>query len=370
MKCSPELERHHEIISFTCSTSRTIYKLEADENSLRISRSHPVNSTTSICISAPTISELTPNNPLIATIFPKLAELMALDQSSSIAVAHRLDRQASDDLQVEALDRTHRREASALFWDTDSEKYYLIHPTLSSDNDSATFTTESTKEEVKIFAPIEPPIPVLTLSFRSLTVTLHAQFLAQLPSLYILDTLLSALLILLLDVHRTFPSTSPLMAATPAISSSCPPPPPLFSPSSPQAKPLKPSHKRPWSVLSLLKVHRNKSRPTSRTKSNIDDEESAPAGPFPVPTSVPSNVATATNPSTVKRECRELRIPSLLTPTNTYDMVDPAEKLPRTTRAMLKLLSWAFGVFVWALGVGFRILATVVVGLGKCVARF
>lgn len=368
--CCPELGRNHEIISFTSSTSQTLYKLEADENSLTITRSHPVNSTTTICISAPTISELTPNNPLVTTVFPKLAELMALDQSSSIAVDHRLDRQASDDLQAEALDRAHQREASALFWDTDSEKYYLIHPTLSCDNNSATFTIESTEEEVKIYAPIEPPIPVLTLSFSSLTVTLHTQLLAQLPSLYILDTLLSTLLILLLHVHRTSPSPSPLVAATPAISPSYPPPPPLISPSSSQAKPLKAPQKRPWSALSLLKVPGKKSRSRSETKRDTDDEESALGGLFPVPTSVSPNTASATNPSTVKGKSVKLKTPNLPTPTSTCDIVDPTdEKLPRTTRAVLKLLSWAFGLLVWALGFGFRVLAAVVVGLGKCMAK-
>lgn len=369
MKFSPELERNNEIISFTSSTSQTLYRLEADENSLAISRSHPVKSTTKIRICAPTISEITPNNPLITTVFPNLAELMALDQSSSIAVDHRLDRQASDDLQAEALDRAHQREASTLFWDTDSEKYYLIHPTLF-DTNSATFTIESNEEEVKIFAPIEPPIPVITLSFSSLTVTVHAHLLAQLPSLYILDTLLSTLLILLLHVHRTSPSSSPLVAASPSISPSYPPPPPLISLSSPQAQPLESSQKRPWCVLSLLKVPRKKTRPRSKAKTIPEDEESAPAGLFPAPTSVSPNVVTVTNPTMVKSKSWKLKIHNLPTPRTTFEPLCPAdEKLPRTTRAVLKMLSWAFGLLVWALGVGFRVLAAVVVGLGKCVAR-
>lgn len=368
MNFSPELEPNNEIISFTSSTSQTLYRLEADENSLAISRSHPVKSTTKIRICAPTISEITPNNPLITTVFPNLAELMALDQSSSIAVDHRLDRQASDELQAEALDRAHQREASTLFWDTDSEKYYLIHPTLF-DNNSATFTIESNEEEVKIFAPIEPPIPVLTLSFSSLTVTVHAHLLAQLPSLYVLDTLLSTLLILLLHVHRTSSSPSPLVAATPSISPSYPPP-PLISPSSPQAQPLESPQKRPWSVLSLLKVPRKKTRPRSKAKTITEDEESAPAGLFPAPTLVSPNAATVTSPSTVKSKSWKSKIHNLPTPRTTFEPLGPAdEKLPRTTRAVLKLLSWAFGLLVWALGVGFRVLAAVVVGLGKCVAR-
>lgn len=370
IKFSPELERNREIISFSSSTSQIFYRLEADGNSLAISRSHPINSTTKICISAPTISELTPNNPLIATVFPKLAELMALDQSSSIALDHRLDRQASDDLQAEALDRAHQREAATLFWDTDSEKYYLIHPTLSSDNNSATFTIESTAEEVKIFAPIKPPIPVLTLSFSSLTVKLHTHLLAQLPSLYVLDILLSTLLILLLHVHRTSHSPSPLAVVSPAIDPVYPPPPPLISPSSPRAKPLEPPQRRPWSVLSLLRSSRKNSRSRSKAKTNTDDEESAPADLCTVPTSVSPNAATATIPSMVKSKSGKLEIHNLSTPITMFETLDAVdEKLPRTTRAVLKLLSWAFGVLVWALGVGFRVLAAIVVGFGKCVAR-
>ncbi|MCJ1462196.1 hypothetical protein MMC07_000796 [Pseudocyphellaria aurata] len=365
----PELELNQEIISFTSSSSQTLYKLEADENSLAISRSHPINPTTRICISAPKISKITPNNPLIATVFPKLAELMAIDQSSSIAVDHRLDRQASDGLQAEALERAHQREASTLFWDTDSEKYYLIHPTLSSERKSATFTIQSTLEEIKIFAPIEPPIPVLALSFSSLTITIHTQLLAQLPSLYILDTLLSALLILLLHVHRTSASPSPLAAAAPTISPHYPPPPPFISHHS-QANQSEPIKKRPWSVLSLLRISRKRPKSRSKAKTNLDDEESAPAGSCNVSASASPTAATANKPNTVRRESGKLNDPDLPTPAVEFETLDPTdEKLPRSTRAILKLLSWAFGLMVWALGVGFKVLAAIVVGMGKCVAR-
>ncbi|KAI4139744.1 MAG: hypothetical protein L6R39_006141, partial [Caloplaca ligustica] len=55
-------------------------------------------------------------------------------------------------------------------------------------------------------------------------------------------------------------------------------------------------------------------------------------------------------------------------PSNTFQIIDPAdEKLPRTTRAVLKVLYWGFECLFWALGMLVNVLAMLVVGLGKLV---
>ena len=45
------------------------------------------------------------------------------------------------------------------------------------------------------------------------------------------------------------------------------------------------------------------------------------------------------------------------------------ESLPRTTRAVLKLLYWAFEVLFWFMGVVVQLLAAGVVGAGKLVTK-
>lgn len=345
------------MISFTSSTAQILYRLEADGDNLAISRSHPINSTT-IHISAPTYSPVTSNNPLIATIFPKLAELMALDQSSTIAVDHRLDRQASRELQNEALARAYRQEASSLFWDSDSSKFYLRHPTLFCNNTPATFRIESTQLGVKIFAP-EPPIqapnPLLTLSFEDLNITIHIPLLSQLPSLYMLDILLATLLTILLHIHRTSTSPSPLKVTTPIPSPSYPSPPSLDPHSSPHFhQPELPPPAGPWKLLTLIGFKSPKTRSFARKKNKVRDEESV------LGHSSPAHPASSKSPRQGKSEKFQ----------ETFEILEPPdEKLPRTTRAILKLLYWAFAAMVWAVGVGFRVLCAFVVALGRCVLK-
>lgn len=292
---------------------------------------------------------------------------MALDQSSTIAVDHRLDRQASRELQNEALARAYQQEASSLFWDSDSSKFYLRHPTLLCDNTPATFRIESTQLEIKIFAP-EPPIqapnPILTLSFEDLIITIDIQLLSQIPSLYLLDTLLATLLTILLHIHRTSTSPSPLKVATPIPSPSYPPPPSLDPNSSPLLhQPEPPTSAGPWTLLTLIGFKKPKNRLFARKNNEARDEESVlehSSFTHPASTKSPRNVKSG-----------KCHLPSQPTaPKDTFEILEPPdEKLPRTTRAILKLLYWAFAATAWAVGVGFRVLCAFFVALGRCVAK-
>lgn len=292
---------------------------------------------------------------------------MALDQSSTIAVDHRLDRQASRELQNEALARAYQQEASSLFWDSDSSKFYLRHPTLLCDNTPATFRIESTQLGIKIFAP-EPPIqapnPILTLSFEDLNITIHIRLLSQLPSLYMLDTLLATLLTILLHIHRTSTSPSPLIVAAPIPSPSYPPPPTLDPHSSDHFHQSdSPLPKGPWTFLNLIGLKKPKTRLFSRKKNEVRDEESVTGN------SSPAHSASTKTPRQGKSGKFHLSGPPLA-PKETFEILEPPdEKLPRITRAVLKLLYWAFAATVWAVGVGFRVLCTFVVALGRCVAK-
>ena len=292
---------------------------------------------------------------------------MALDQSSTIAVDHRLDRQASRELQNEALAHAYRQEASSLFWDSDSSKFYLRHPTLLCDNTPATFRIESTQLGIRIFAP-EPPIqapnPILTLSFEDLNITIHIRLLSQLPSLYMLDTLLSTLLTILLHIHRTSTSTSPFKVATPIPSPSYPPAPSLDPQSSPhflQSESPLPAGR--WTLLNLIGLKKPKTRLLAQKKNEVRDEESVPEHS--------SSAHSASIKSPRQAKSGKFHLPGCPSvPKETFEILEPPdEKLPRTTRAALKLLCWAFGATVWVVGVGFRVLCAFIVALERYVAK-
>ncbi len=320
--------------------------LDADDNVLTISRSHPINPTTTIQVSALTYTEPTSTDPLMATVFPKLAELMALDQSSSIAVTHRLNRETNAALQAEALARACQHEASSLFWDTDSQKFYLIHPTLSG-NSPCTFLIETSREQITILSPHDAQASIITLCFKTLTLTLNTHLISHLPSLYILDTLLTTILILLLHIHRLSPSTSPLSRSSPTPSPSFPPPPSLNPPSPATTTP----QTRRWT---LPRFKRAKSKSTYAVSADLESAS----------TRTPKKQKT--HPPTGATYPISLPPP----PSAALEIVDPKdESLPRTTRAILKLLYWAFSVVVWALGLAVQILAAVVVGLGKMTTK-
>lgn len=293
---------------------------------------------------------------------------MALDQSSTIAVDHRLDRQASRELQNEALARAYQQEASSLFWDSDSSKFYLRHPTLLCDNTPATFRIESTQLGIKIFAPeppIQAPTPILTLCFEDLIITIDTRLLSQIPSLYLLDTLLATLLTILLHIHRTSTSPSPLKVVTPIPSPSYSPPPSLHPNSSPHSRQSEqPTPAGPWTLLSLIGFKKPKiGLPFARKKKEARDDESVLEHPSPT--------HPASTKSTRKVKCGKYQFPGHPTTTKeSFEILEPPDqKLPRTTRAVLKLLYWAFAATVWAVGVGFRVLCACVVALGRCVAK-
>ncbi|KAL8792495.1 MAG: hypothetical protein Q9195_004951, partial [Heterodermia aff. obscurata] len=184
-----------ETISFS-STAQNLYTLSASATALTISRTHPQHPTPTIPICKTTLCTPTPTSPLLATIFPSLAELMALDQSSTIAATHRLPRTTSTSLQQEAISRAQQNEASNLLWDSDSGNYYLIHPTLL-DNASTTFpitiTPNALNPQKIIFAAPETGggTPLLELDLASKKLSVYAGPVKALPSLYVLDTLIT-----------------------------------------------------------------------------------------------------------------------------------------------------------------------------------
>lgn len=336
---------NEEVITLS-SPSQAFYTLAASRGGVAISRTHPSNPQPTIQICETVLSVPTTTAPLVATIFPKLAELMALDQSSSVAVSHRLERQASAELQAEALARAQQNDSSSLLWDSDSGKYFLVHPTLL-DNTSTSFPIDITPsplspEKIVISAPeTDASAPLLTLALPVRTLTIHTTAITAMPSLYTLDTLLSALLALLLHLHRsssvpTLPSIRKVDVTAPTF----PPPPTLLSSSARPAR-TKGRTLSTWCRSTF-------SSSTARIPQHPQDEA---AGAMTV---------TTTRAASNDTERTWIFKPMI----NAED-----ENLPTATKGILRTLYWSFEVWIWVMGLFINLLAAGVVGAGKVIKK-
>ncbi len=343
---SDSLMPNDEIITLS-SPSQALYTLAASRGGVAVSRTHPSNPQPTIQICETFLSVPTTTAPLVATIFPKLAELMALDQSSSIAVSHRLDRQASSELQAEALARAQQNEASSLLWDSDSGNFFLIHPTLL-DNTSTSFPIEITPsplnpERITISAPeTDASTPLLTLALPSRTLTIHTTAITAMPSLYTLDTLVSALLALLLHLHHfssipTLPSTQKANVIVPSF----PPPPTVLSSSARPAR-TKGRTLSTWCRSTF-------SSSTAHLPQHLQDEETG-------------GTTTVTAAQTASKNTGSGWVYK--------PMINAEDKsLPAATRAVLRTLYWSFEVWIWVMGLFVNLLAAGVVGAGKVIKK-
>ena len=291
---------------------------------------------------------------------------MALDQSSNVAIAHKLDRKASADLQTEAVARAQEQEASMLLWDDSSNKYCLMHPTLL-DSTATTLPIEiiptpSTPSKITIFAP-ETQTPVLTLSLQNLTLTLHTRAITALPSLYILDTLMTTLLTLLLHLHRSCATPSSHTVASAPTTPMFPPPPTLAYKDSRSS--LRSQRQRSTSRLSsVLRAPKSiKSTRSVRSKASVyeQDIEMQSLPPTHAGGGGGSSSITAVD-TTVQGRRQQQQPPKQLFATDD-------ESLPKTTRAVLRVLYWVFEIAFWVLGVLVQVLAAGVVGAGKLIAK-
>ncbi|KAL6718795.1 hypothetical protein ACLMJK_003029 [Lecanora helva] len=355
-----------EIITFNNSSSEPLYTLEASHSNIIVSRIQPSSRTPSIQIDSSSLCVPTSVDPLVTSIFPKLAGLMALDQASNVAVTHKLDRQASADLQTEAVARAQEQEASMLLWDDASNKYCLMHPTLL-DSSATTFPIEiiptpSNPSKITIYAP-ETHTPLLVLTLQNLSLTIHTRAITALPSLYILDTLLTTLLSLLLHLHRS--CANPASRAVASSSYSAPttpmfPPPPTLAHKDSRSS-LRSQRNRSTSRLSVFQRSSNNNKSKSIKSARSIHSASAYEQDIELQSLPPVPAGNAADGEIVAG--RTGNGP----PKQIFSAED--ESLPKATRAVLKLLYWVFEVAFWALGVLVQVLAAGVVGAGKLLTR-
>jgi hypothetical protein len=340
-----------------------------------ITRTHPLNPATEITVMTPTLSNPTTTSPVLATLFPNLAELLAIDTASNIAAEHQLPRQDGIKLQTEALDRARRTEAGSLLWDSDSATYYIAIPSLIAPSGAET-TPNALPLEITPGQSIRmlnlSSEPILTLDLTNNTLNLQTRYITALSSsLYTLDILVSALMTLLLHLHRHTAILAPPSIPAPRFD-----PPPRSARNSPRT--------------GTLRVFPSTKPKTAKTPSrwlSLRSRTSTPTQTLVPPTPLPMvHLANSPTPSTLFEKDLEAALPpSMSTPipvtgvapelrgSNTgvdlsrfqaFDLEDP--ELSRGTKVMLRLLYWAFGVLVWVLGVGVGCLAAMIVALGGC----
>ena len=110
---------------------------------------------------------LPPHDGLVTYIFPKLAAMLAIDQSTELATRHRLAASEREEVQSDAVERAAAQEASHLLWNERAQRYELEHPAIGRDlNESQDPTTSPTSQRSSRTA--KPPALHITVSSNGL----------------------------------------------------------------------------------------------------------------------------------------------------------------------------------------------------------
>lgn len=258
---------------FGSTPSLPFYTLQTySTNELCIHRTNPRKPTVKIPIVLLSVESearrLPPNDGLVTYIFPKLAAMLAIDQSNELAAAHGLAPTHRDEMQAEAVARAAAQESCGLTWNEIGRRYELAHPAIGRDpnksprfvqsptsplgaelpvlhitvsshalssprgmttrppvilvtNPDPSSTTFSTPANTRVSTlPVhEPDEPLASLDFGTMTLHISAKLILQLmPSLYAIDSLVSAIFAIAVADEATNPIMAQMDIWTPRIS--------------------------------------------------------------------------------------------------------------------------------------------------------
>ncbi|KAI0882267.1 uncharacterized protein GGS22DRAFT_170583 [Annulohypoxylon maeteangense] len=245
---------------------------------------------------------LPPNDGLVALLYPTGAAKVALDRPDDIQAVMAAE-----------------RECARLVWDEDSQNYFLVHPALASpfcitvERNPAWSRTEYTVEH------IESPHHIAKLSRDSTGegwIELDTLVAGQIEAYYILDVAVSALLLVANIDEKN------------VVVEHFEPPPPAHLRTSTSNSDFRRSSSR-LSAKILSKKSGKKRGRLEELELDLESQASSLGGKL-----------------------------------NIKDK--DKEKLPGTTRTIIKLLGFAFKCVIWALTLAFKALMAVIVGLSKC----
>ncbi|EXJ87805.1 hypothetical protein A1O1_04732 [Capronia coronata CBS 617.96] len=120
---------------FGSHPSLPFYTLQTyDSNEIAISKTSPRTPTSTqdvvLCPLEPASRRQSPNDGLVAFIFPKLAAMLAINQSATLAREHNLAPTDRDDIEAQAVRRAAKQEACHLRYNAQEELYELEHPAI------------------------------------------------------------------------------------------------------------------------------------------------------------------------------------------------------------------------------------------------
>ena len=364
-------------------------------------------------IAAPTLYTPSDSSQLLTTIFPVLAKIRAIDQAASTAISHALGRSQGAALERENITRAHATTAAPVLFNKTTQSFYVSLPHYSPDADSIDVAPAHHTLPVEVTPNVsirilEPPSaqsaanPILTLSLHAKVLIVHSHALASLPTPYGVDILVSAMMVLVLHLHRQDSLLSYDNNATSSTTELIPTfaPPPTIAGSTSRAgrSSSRSNTKRDRSTSragsrlgSLLHPNRRPAElPTERERSRSH------LGIYPQSqTRALSRLSTHSAAATTLHGSPPLHAPSTpglekgldqqlsdrgtapeLNPRVTgldlsrfqaYDLADP--RLGYATKGVLRVLYWTLGVLVWVMGVSVGVLAELVDVIGTCRGR-
>lgn len=245
-------------------------------NELAIHRTNPRRPTVKIPILLLALESearrLPPNDGLVTYIFPKLAAMLAIDQSNELAAEHGLAPTHRDEMQAEAVARAAAQESCGLTWNEAGRRYELAHPAIGRDPNKSPRFMQSPTSPLGAELPVlhitvsshalssprgitsTPPVilvtnpnhspptfsspadtristlpvheseePLASLDFSTMTLHISAKMILELmPSLYAIDCLISAIFAIAVADEATNPIMAQMDMWTPRMSPAAP----------------------------------------------------------------------------------------------------------------------------------------------------
>ncbi|KAI9844017.1 MAG: hypothetical protein M1837_005952 [Sclerophora amabilis] len=149
---------------------------------------------------------------LVALILPKLAAMMALDKATSEAGTLHSPKAESEAYANEAARIAEARESCKLFWDFDSQRYYLHHPSLKNGagqrftvviDGTAGFDVPGARGTIRLLES-DSQETLVSLEFGTATLLINTVATSRVESLYIVDVVVSAILSVAVVEGRKF----------------------------------------------------------------------------------------------------------------------------------------------------------------------
>ncbi|KAJ9640605.1 hypothetical protein H2204_003234 [Knufia peltigerae] len=179
-----ELARTEEAtFVFGSHPSLPFYTLQTyDTNEIAVTKTCPRKATSTrdvvLCPLEPPSRRQPPNDGLVAFIFPKLAAMLAINQSAALAREHNLAPTDRDDIEAQAVRRAAKQEACSLRFNARGGFYELEHPAIGRGSMGGEFATNT-------------PTPVSPTTVRSMTgkpvLHISVSLESSLPTIHVVD---------------------------------------------------------------------------------------------------------------------------------------------------------------------------------------